>query len=361
MLMVNIRKRLGKFLLKVSFEAEEQMVVLFGPSGGGKTTTLDCIAGIIKPDEGKIEINGRIIFDSQSRTDVPINRRNIGYVFQEDTLFPHLTVYGNVAYGLKEAKKERQGEAEEIREMLHLLRLEGLENHYPAQLSGGQKQRAAIARTLINKPHILLMDEPFSALDSAVRDKLRQDLLRIHRRFSITIVYVTHDMKEAFILGDKIAVLNDGSLEQVGERTEVFYRPETRNVARFVGTKNIFDAEVTFIDPEADTMIMKNGKFEVETNCYSLQTGDKVTFCIRPEEIMVDGKRKENLFKGRIVDVLPQGPFYRLCLRIVRESDYDLLLDVLRHVYVKHNLGIGEEITVSLSRNSIHVITQPRR
>jgi molybdate transport system ATP-binding protein len=357
MLKVNIRKRLGKFHLNVSFEAEEEMVVLFGPSGEGKTTTLNCIAGIIKPDEGKIEVNDKRIFDSMNRINVPLNKRNIGYVFQEDTLFPHLTVYENIAYGLKQPKKDPQRKAEEIKKMLHLLRLEVLENHYPAQLSGGQKQRVAIARTLINKPQILLMDEPFSALDSPVREKLRQDLLRIRHRFRITIVYVTHDMKEAFILGDKIAVLNRGSLEQMGERKEVFYRPKTRNVARFVGTKNIFNGEVTFLNPEANIMKIKNGKFEVETNCCPLELGDRVTFCIRPEEIMVGGKRKENLFRGRIVEVVPQGPSYRLYLQIASDHDYDFLMDVLRHVYFKLNLGINKEITVSLPRDAIHVIT----
>ncbi|MFQ5868118.1 MAG: ABC transporter ATP-binding protein [bacterium] len=357
MLKVNIRKRLGKFFLNISFEAKEEMVVLFGPSGEGKTTTLNCIAGIIKPDEGKIEINGKIMFDSVNRINVPINKRNIGYVFQEDTLFPHLNVYENVAYGLRQPRGDDQQEAEEIKKMLHLLRLKGLENHYPAQLSGGQKQRVAIARTLINKPQILLMDEPFSALDSAVREKLRQDLSRIHHRFRITILYVTHDMKEAFILGDKIAVLNKGRLEQMGDRKKVFYRPKTRNVARFVGTKNIFDGEVNFLNPEANIMKIKNEKLEVETNYYPLELGDRATFCIRPEEIMMGGKRKENLFKGRIVEVVPQGPSYRLYLRIARDHDYDFLMDVLRHVYFKLNLGVNKEITVSLPRDAIHVIT----
>lgn len=357
MLKLSIRKRLGKFLLNVSFEVEEEMIVLFGPSGEGKTTLLNCIAGIIKPDEGKIEVNGKIMFDSSSRINVPINKRNIGYVFQEYTLFPHLNVYENIAYGLKQPKNNRPREAIEIKKMLHLLRLEGLENHYPDQLSGGQKQRVAIARTLINRPQILLMDEPFSALDSAVREKLRQDLLRIHHQFSITILYVTHDMKEAFILGNKIAVLNRGRLEQMGDRKEVFYRPKTRNVARFVGTKNIFDGEVTFLNPEANIMKIKNERFEVETNYYPLEVGDRTIFCIRPEEVMVGGKRKENLFKGIIVDVAPQGPSYRLYLQIAKDHDYNFLVDVLRHVYFKLDLGVDKEITVSLPRDAIHVIT----
>lgn len=358
MLRVNIRKRLGTFLLNVRFEVGEEMVVLFGPSGEGKTTTLDCIAGFARPDDGKIEVNDKVVFDSANGIDMPLNKRNVGYVFQEYTLFPHLTVWGNVAYGLKPSeRKTSPEETGEIQRMLRLLRLEGLENHYPSRLSGGQKQRVAIARTLINRPQILLMDEPFSALDSAVREKLRQDLVRIHHQYNVTILYVTHDMKEAFILGDKIAILNRGEIEQIGERKEVFFGPRTRNVARFVGTKNIFDGKVTFLDPKANITMIKNDKFKVETSYYPLKVEDRVVFCIRPEEVMVGGRRKENLLRGRVVGAMPQGSSYRLYLQIAKDHDYDFIMDVLRHVYAKLDLGIDKEITISLPRDAIHVIT----
>ncbi len=357
MLKVNIRKRLGTFFLNVRFEVAEEMVVLFGPSGEGKTTTLDCIAGFTAPDDGRIEVNGKVVFDSANGLDMPLNKRNVGYVFQEYTLFPHLTVWGNIAYGLKPSRsKTSVAEVGVMREMLHLLRLKGLENHYPSRLSGGQKQRVAIARTLINRPQILLMDEPFSALDSAVREKIRQDLVKIQRQFNVTTVYVTHDMKEAFILGDKIVVLNEGRIEQIGDREQVFFGPKTRNVARFVGTKNIFDGQVTFLDSRANVMMIRNNKFEVETNYRSLRVKDRVIFCIRPEEVMVAGSRKENLLQSRVVGVMPQGSSYRVYLQIGTGDDYDFIMDIVRHVYNKLDLGIGKEITVSLPRDAIHVI-----
>ena len=248
------------------------------------------------------------LFDSAAGLDVPI-RAKIGYLFQDYALFPHMTVRANITYGGLGPKGA--GGAGKVADLIGLMRLTGLEERYPHELSGGQKQRVALARTLASEPDILLLDEPFSALDYQVREKLRMDLLNIHRMFPITTVLVTHDLEEAFMLGRRMAVVNNGRIEQMGLREEVFYRPKTRNVARFMGFRNIFDGVVVSRDASHAVVDCK-GLGMVKAHLQpgaGLNAGQAVSLCIRPEEILVirpdravDPKIQDNIFECEIVD-----------------------------------------------------------
>ncbi|HJX62273.1 MAG TPA: ATP-binding cassette domain-containing protein, partial [Dehalococcoidia bacterium] len=195
MLEVDIRRRLGAFHLATAFSAADEIAVLFGPSGAGKSLTLQAIAGILRPDKGLVRVNGLTAFDSSAGINLPPQERRIGYVPQGYALFPHLTVAHNVGYGLSGLDRRRR--AERVQEMVRLLGLDGLEERRPRELSGGQQQRVALARALVFRPRLLLLDEPFAALDEAIRSTLRQELLDIRRRMAVTIVLVTHDLVEA--------------------------------------------------------------------------------------------------------------------------------------------------------------------
>jgi molybdate transport system ATP-binding protein len=266
---LNLKKSFKGFNLDVALELGTELVVLFGPSGAGKSLTLKMISGLVVPDQGAVTIGGEKVFDSGSGINTPIRKRRTGYLFQDYAVFPHMTVYENIAYGmngLKGAVRSR------VAELLGVMRLEGLEGRYPHELSGGQRQRVALARTLATSPKILLLDEPFSALDYQVREKLRADLLNIHRLFPITTIVVTHDLEEAFMLSDKVAVINEGRIEQFGSREDVFYRPGTRNVARFVGTRNIFTGRVVS-SLESEVVLTSPGLGEIKALRDGVQGG----------------------------------------------------------------------------------------
>ncbi|MFQ6058502.1 MAG: ABC transporter ATP-binding protein [Anaerolineae bacterium] len=368
MLYVAIEKDLGDFRLDVTFQVGAEIVVLFGPSGVGKSLTLQCIAGLQTPDRGVVRLDGQTVFAAYEdgiRHNVPIHRRRLGYVFQDYALFPHMTVRQNIAYGAR----RRPDVAERTEAMLVRMRLEGLGDRYPHQLSGGQQQRVAIARALMIEPRALLLDEPFSALDSAVRGKLQGDILGLQRELGLSILYVTHNLQDAFAVGDRLAVLNDGHLEQMGPIEEVFRRPRTRAVARFTGTRNIFDGQVLDSTPEALSIAWRG--IVIQAPPQPRARGEGVTFCIRPEEVMIlrpdrplKQAVKHNLLRGHIVSHIPRGATYELFFKahnLTSERDYDLEIQVPNHVYQRLGLAVGAEVTVSLKKSAIHVLpTQGR-
>jgi molybdate transport system ATP-binding protein len=241
MISVAIRRRLGSFQLDVAFEADHETVVLFGHSGSGKSVTLAAIAGLLPPDAGTIAVGGRTVFDSTSGINLPPQQRNLGYVVQELALFPHLTAAENVAYGL--VGWPRAAREARVAELSALLSLQGLEHRLPRALSGGQQQRVALARALARPVDALLLDEPFSALDEALRGDLRAELLRLRHELAVPVVFVTHDLREAYLLADRIAVLDAGRVLQFAARDEVFHRPLTRRVAELTGVRNLFVGE----------------------------------------------------------------------------------------------------------------------
>ncbi|WP_209124759.1 sulfate/molybdate ABC transporter ATP-binding protein [Alkalihalobacillus sp. BA299] len=240
MLDVSIKKQLASFSLDVSFRVENGITAILGPSGCGKSLTLQCLAGLQTPDNGKIILQDRTLFDFQNKKSVKSRNRNIGYVFQNYALFPHLTVKNNIGFGLKKTYKKTEIE-EKVAIMMEKIQLTGYENHYPNQLSGGQQQRVALGRTLITNPDLLLLDEPFSALDHHIKQLLEQELLSIiQENYSGVVLLVTHNMEEAYRLADKILLLKQGKVIQFGEKYKLFQRPQSVAAAQIIGCKNIF-------------------------------------------------------------------------------------------------------------------------
>jgi molybdate transport system ATP-binding protein len=230
-LSLQLQKKVNGFALQVEWAIQEELAVLFGFSGAGKSMTLQMIAGLMKPDQGTIRSGGQVLFDSRTGIDVRPQDRSIGYVFQDLALFPHMTVRGNILFGANGiGKKERRLRTEEMIEIFHL---EGLPEKKPAEISGGQRQRVALARALIRRPMLLLLDEPFSALDHPLRLEMHQYLTGAARNYKIPVIMVTHDLNEAFKLGDKIIVYSQGRVTQTGTPAEVRNNPVIREAKRF--------------------------------------------------------------------------------------------------------------------------------
>jgi len=241
-LYVNAKKRLGDFVLDVEFSSEKGVSGLLGASGCGKSVTLQCIAGIIKPDKGKIVLNGTTLYDSQREINLPPQARRVGYLFQNYALFPNMTVEQNIACGLRH-EKNRSLRKKAVAEMINRMRLNSLEKHRPQQLSGGQQQRTALARILVGQPEILLLDEPFSALDSHLRDQLLVELRDILKTFDKDTLIVTHSRVEAYKLCNTLAVMDSGRILSMGDTKNMFADPGTRVGATITGCKNIIEAE----------------------------------------------------------------------------------------------------------------------
>jgi sulfate transport system ATP-binding protein len=238
----NVSKNFGEVAAarNISFAVREgELVGLLGPSGGGKTTVLRMIAGLEMPTSGDVFIRGQRV------NDLPVQQRNIGFVFQNYALFKHMSVSKNIAFGLR-IKKWKPAEIDgRVAELLKLFGLEGLENRYPHQLSGGQRQRVAIARALAPKPTVLLLDEPFGAVDAKIRQELREWLVKLHHDLNVTTVFVTHDQEEALEVSNRIVIFSKGNLEQIGTPREIYEQPVNEFVARFVGAMNVLDTEVS--------------------------------------------------------------------------------------------------------------------
>ncbi len=273
---------------------EGGFLTLVGPSGCGKTTILRLIAGFDRPDEGEI------LFDGRSVLQEPPEARRVGMVFQNYALFPHMTVAGNIAYGLRSWRgQERQ--QRRVKELLELVGLEGLEHRSPGELSAGQRQRAALARALAPEPRLLLLDEPLSALDAKLRERLRLEIRRLQRQLGITTIYVTHDQEEALAISDLVAVMNSGRIEQVGSPKEVYHRPATEFVASFIGRGNLLEGKVSSVNGErVELWLIPSGpKISVRVAAGTVQSGQEVKLLIRPERIRLDGSL-ENKLRGRL-------------------------------------------------------------
>ena len=238
---VDIRKQLGSFTLDVDLTAERGITSLLGASGCGKSMTLKCIAGIEKPDEGRITLDGRVLFDSEKKINLPPQARRVGYLFQNYALFPNMTVRQNILCGLNR-EKDRSAKERRLREILRMMQLEGLEERKPSQLSGGQQQRVALARILVNDPQILLLDEPFSALDGHLRDSLKVEMRDLLERFGREVLMVTHDRNEAYNMSREIAVMDKGRLLAVKPTKTLFADPGSVQAAILTGCKNIAEA-----------------------------------------------------------------------------------------------------------------------
>jgi molybdate transport system ATP-binding protein len=300
--------RAGDFVYDLSITAQSELLVLYGHSGAGKTIMLRTIAGLARPESGTIELNGRAVFDSNAGVDLPPQERRTGYVVQDVALFPHLTVRRNVLLGVEESAEAAE-RWEQLRATLHL---EGLDARRPSQLSGGQQQRVALARALVRPVDVLLLDEPFSALDEALREDLRAELVRLQRAFQIPIVFVTHDLREAHLLADSVAVMDDGRVLQIGSRDEVFGQPSQRRVAELTGVRNLFIGEC-----DGEWVTIEGMAFRLPSNH---GTDGTVDVGIRSERTNLrrfdpDEALPENCFVSRVVDDLAFGNTHTLRLQ----------------------------------------------
>nr|WP_236671835.1 ABC transporter ATP-binding protein [Enterococcus sp. BWB1-3] len=272
--------------LNISMEKGE-LVSLLGPSGCGKTTTLRVIAGLISPNDGSF------ILDDQELVKVPVHKRNFGMVFQSYALFPHLTISENVAFGLKLRKEKKETVDKKVAEMLEICGLGHLGERYPKQLSGGQRQRVALARALVIEPKLLLLDEPLSNLDAKLRVQMRIEIKRIQQQLGITTVFVTHDQEECFSISDKVAVMNNGVIEQYDTPEKIYRSPKTKFVAQFIGFENFFSVK------HLEKSRYQTDSVVIETDVSSAPASELVA-TIRPEDIEIASAAQENLVEGQV-------------------------------------------------------------
>ena len=279
-------------LKDLDFQVEKgELVSLLGSSGCGKTTTLRLIAGFSTPMAGKF------VFDGKDYTQVPLNKRNFGFVFQSYALFPHMTVFDNVAFGLKMRKAPQDQMKKEVMEMLETVDLGGFENRFPKEMSGGQRQRVALARALVIKPDLLLLDEPLSNLDAKLRVKMRVEIRRLQQKFGFTAIYVTHDQEECFAISDKVAIMNHGVIEQMDSPSAIYNHPKTEFIARFVGFENFMDLKRT--DRDGIYVLSDGSRIQAEGG----KSGESFKACIRPEDISIvsDGTDAPNPLTGEVM------------------------------------------------------------
>lgn len=359
-LYVNISKKLtnknsNEFTLDAEFKCRNEMIVLFGPSGAGKTLTLDCIAGLESPDKGCIIVNGNTYFDSEKSINISPQKRNVGYLFQNYALFPHLTVSENIIFGLRSGNNAK----EQMQEMLDIFEIHGLLKRYPSQLSGGQRQRVALARALITRPKILLLDEPFSSLDYVVRMRLRKDLKKIREIIKIPVILITHNPVEAYTMADTIIVYRHGGTEQIGTPKEIFTKPINENVAKLVGMNNIFKGKV--LDIRNDEVVIQSRERIIAQKIGGLEIGEEVTWCIRPDQVMVVREDRplekavaSNIFSGKITEIISKGATYLLFI----DGDFNLEIEMPSHALERLGLEQGKIIRVSLKKSAIHIIKE---
>ncbi len=286
---------------------EGEFLTLLGPSGCGKTTTLRMIAGFEDATSGRILVQGEGVEEKE-----PF-QRDVNTVFQNYSLFPHMTVYDNVAYGPMIRKMPKAEIREKVMKMLELVQMAGYEKRKPDALSGGQKQRVAIARALINNPRVLLLDEPLGALDLKLRKQMQVELKRLQKKLGITFVYVTHDQEEAMTMSDRIAVMRDGVIEQMGSPVEIYEKPQTRFVAGFIGETNLFDGKVKAVDGELLTVETPDGT--LQTCGTGFAVGDAISVSIRPELLQISDTPKEGFsLPARVKDFIYVGSVIKTSL-----------------------------------------------
>ena len=324
---------------------DRELLVLLGPSGAGKTTLLNIVAGLTDYD-------GSVLFDSQRVDKLPASKRGVGYLFQDLFLFPHLDVSANIAYGLKARKPPRDGVKERVEELLHLMKISHLAERYPKHLSGGEKQRVALARALALSPRVLLLDEPLSSLDGQTAKYLRTELKQLQRKLGITTIYVTHDLAEAEEMADRIAVIQDGRLQQLGRTEEVFFSPVNEAVSDFIGAPNILHCD----------HCQSLGQGVMEANCGTMSIilpddGNPVRrIALFPRDIYVSETMPPgpavNRYRGVVTDIKPLSDAVRLEVKV---GEHKLLAEVPHHIFEEMDLAEGKEVFLILKLRRIKV------
>ncbi len=360
-LRVDIDHHLGAFHLQARFEIGTETLVLFGASGAGKTTILNAIAGLTTPRAGEIALDGHTFFRRQRpgpACNLPARQRRVGYVFQHYALFPHLNALENVAYPLKRGSERRQ----QALELLDKMDIAHLETRYPSELSGGQQQRVAIARALAAEPQILLLDEPFSALDLALRQRFQQDLHQLQAELGLVAIYVTHSLDDAFAVGHRLAVLQRGQIRQIGPVEEVFRYPVDQQVAEVMGIRNLFRARVLAATPEGLRLEWEG--IELQAPGTPAPPAKEVTVYIRPEDIKVIypdrplmSAVEHNQVRGHIVNRYRHADFQTLRVRL--DNGHEVEVRFPGYAYVRLALERDDEVRLSLRRDSLVVLQPP--
>jgi molybdate transport system ATP-binding protein len=347
------------FVLDVQFHATPGFTIFFGPSGAGKTTLLDCIAGLTKPDAGRIAVGSRVVFDDANRTDLPVVTRRVGYLFQSLALFPHLTVEQNVQYGLAHlprAERSVQGSA-----ILQAFRIAHLAKRYPREISGGESQRTALARTLVTDPVVLLLDEPLAALDASTKATIIDDLRHWNRAHGIPILYITHSREEVFALGDRVVVLDAGRIVARGTPHEVIAAPQQETVAQLVGFENIFDVIVDSVHPERGTMSCliagDTGPVVLETPLVRGGVGSGLRVGIRAGDILLAtsapvGLSARNIIPGRITAIEQRDVLVAVRVKCRVEVEVHLTLAARDSL----QLAPGREVWLVIKTHSCHLM-----
>lgn len=303
---LNLEIRRGEFL------------TMLGPSGSGKTTSLMMLAGF------EVPTHGEILFDGQSLRNTPPHKRNIGMVFQNYALFPHMTVEENVAFPLSVRRVPKHEQKDLARKALAMVKLEGKENRHPGQLSGGQQQRVALARALVFQPKLVLMDEPLGALDKQLREHMQIEIKHIHERLGVTVVYVTHDQSEALTMSDRIAVFNDGIIQQLDSPTGLYETPQNSFVAHFIGENNILNGEVTAVDG-GFCKVRLNGGTEVTARAINIKgVGSRTSLSFRPEKVHIEGIGADhpNQLPARVEETIYHGDHVRVRMTVAGSEGF---------------------------------------
>ena len=305
MLKVDIKRKLPGFSLEAAFSISREILAILGPSGSGKTMTLQCIAGLIKPDEGRIELNGKVLFDSAANINLPPQKRHIGFVFQNYALFPHLTVADNIAYGIRHLPS--QDIKQRVTQLLEKMHIQPLANRLPRQISSGQQQRVALARALVTEPEVLLLDEPFSALDAMRKEQLEFELLELQHSYQGNMLFVTHDLTQGYKLGSRIAVYDAGHIIQFDSKANVMASPASRTVAKLTGYRNLLNCFITEVKdsyiivkvPELGQDLKISGN-----NKMNLAVSQAVTLGVRPEFIRLAAGPGENTVSLKVARIV---------------------------------------------------------
>ncbi len=324
---------------------ESEFVTLVGPSGCGKTTTLRCIAGLETPTSGTIR------YDGEDITDVPANKRNLAMMFQDIALYPHMTSFDNIAYPLQIDNVPKQQRREQVEEAAEIMQISELLDKYPGELSGGQQQRVALARTIVQDPRAFLMDEPLSDLDAKLQVEIRKEVQRVHHRLQKPTVYVTHNQEEAITMSDRIAVMNDGRIEQVGTRNELYHYPTNVFVARFIGnpSMNFLEASIESLTPESGAVTV--GDLRVPFDTDRLLTDDDLTevvLGVRPISISLERGSSQSSFTGELQLFEPLNDRAQATV----ETDRG---EIIALVPTDSDLSVGDEVSLSVDTHNLYV------